>query len=169
MVYGIGYALSPTGILTPDRDDDNVSDFAFAGWSKQSGRKSIPLDNEYPGKNPQRTPNEERDDARVHVWRKQEGEWRGDDVVDRAYAAEGWEKPMLSKLTQNHSQFITSFRDLGVNLSTADLLDGLSLLGNQYFGGVYLGSGAINSSWKETRHGGRVRQNPREEDEEYGV
>jgi hypothetical protein len=86
ILYGIAYALSPKGLLMPDRDV--VSDAAKGAWKKASKtHDSLKLDRRPPNNKTERT----IDDAKLH------GE-KGREYLDRAYKAQGWEKVMFDQL-----------------------------------------------------------------------
>lgn len=133
-VYGMGYALSPSGLLVPDRDIGCVSPNATGGWAKQGGRKSVTLDNFYADKKERRTPKDPSDDAAVHDWNRDPHtkEWRGDDVIDKAYEAEGWEDGFLSELSATHAAAMDEAEDSGFS---SDYLEEMIVeAGLNYFG-----------------------------------
>lgn len=87
IVYGLGYALSPKGLLMPDRS--TVSPSAEAAWRKASTtRESLPLD-AMPPEN--RTDTREDDVDSLH-------DEEGKEFLDRAYRSQGWERTMSDKL-----------------------------------------------------------------------
>lgn len=86
LLYAIGYALSPNGLLMPDRT--SVSPDAENAWKKAAAsRDSLKLDN-LPPENVTDTP---RDDARLH-------DEEGLEFLDRAYKAQGWEKAAVDEM-----------------------------------------------------------------------
>lgn len=86
LLYAIGYALSPKGLLMPDRV--SVSDSAISAWQKASKtHDSLQLD-PLPPEN--RTDTKE-DDAEVH-------DKEGLEFLDRAYKAQGWEKSAVEEM-----------------------------------------------------------------------
>lgn len=86
LLYSIGYALSPNGLLMPDRV--SVSDSAIDGWRKASAtRDSLQLD-PLPPENKTDT---KVDDAEVH-------DEEGLEFLDRAYKAQGWEKAAVDEM-----------------------------------------------------------------------
>lgn len=86
ILYGIGYALSPSGLLMPDRH--TVSPDAAQAWKKASkDRKSLKLD-ALPPNNKTATPN---DDAELHSE-------PGKEHLDYVYEEQGWEKNVMSRL-----------------------------------------------------------------------
>ena len=86
VLYGMGYALSPSGLLMPDRHA--VSPDAAAAWKKASKeRESLKLD-ELPPNNKTKEPD---DDAELH-------KEKGKEHLDFAYKEQGWEKGMSSKI-----------------------------------------------------------------------
>jgi hypothetical protein len=107
IVYGMGYALSPSGRLIPDRS--SVSSDAFKGWTGafNSSRPRIPLDdiehqhqlpgNEYHTDDPS-------DDCSVYDLTDIDG---GDvTVLNQAYDSEGWERTELDDLGGYHDENI---------------------------------------------------------------
>jgi hypothetical protein len=88
LLYAIGYALSPKGLLMPDRY--SVSDSAINAWQKASKtHDSLQLD-PLPPEN--RTDTKE-DDAEVH-------DKEGLEFLDRAYKAQGWEKAAVDQMIE---------------------------------------------------------------------
>jgi hypothetical protein len=86
IIYGIGYALSPRGLLMPDRHA--VSPDAEKAWKKASTeRKSLKLD-ALPPKNKTKNP---EDDAELH-------NEKGKEHLDFVYQSQGWERSMANKL-----------------------------------------------------------------------
>lgn len=86
IIYGVGYALSPSGLLVPDRQ--TVSPSASKSWRKAAGeRKKYKLD-DFP---PDNRTEDSFDDAELH-------KEPGSDHLNYAYAAVGWEKTMVKKL-----------------------------------------------------------------------
>jgi len=86
LLYSIGYALSPNGLLMPDRV--SVSDSAINAWRKASAtRDSLQLD-PLPPENKTDT---KVDDAEVH-------DEEGLEFLDRAYKAQGWEKTAVDEM-----------------------------------------------------------------------
>lgn len=86
LLYAIGYALSPKGLLMPDRV--SVSDSAIEAWRKASAtRDSLQLD-PLPPENKTDT---RVDDAEVH-------DKEGLEFLDRAYKAQGWEKSAVDDM-----------------------------------------------------------------------
>lgn len=86
LLYAIGYALSPKGLLMPDRT--SVSADAENAWKKASKTHDfLQLDN-LPPENMTDTP---RDDAYLH-------DEEGLEFLDRAYKAQGWEKAAVDEM-----------------------------------------------------------------------
>lgn len=86
LLYAIGYALSPKGLLMPDRV--SVSASAIEAWRKASAtRDSLQLD-PLPPENKTDT---KHDDAEVH-------DEEGLEFLDRAYKAQGWEKAAVAEM-----------------------------------------------------------------------
>lgn len=102
-VYGLGFALSPTGLLMPDRL--GVLPPAVAGWKKQSGRTMMALDNhKHPpaGTDPFHDAHhtaDPNDDCRMNK--------DGIDFLNYSYAAQGWEKGMLDSMVARHEETMT--------------------------------------------------------------
>jgi len=88
ILYGMGYGLSPSGLLMPDRDKNAVSPDAEQAWKRaSSGRKSLKLD-DLPPNNKTKNP---EDDAKLH-------NVPGREHLDYAYEEQGWEGSMTKKL-----------------------------------------------------------------------
>ena len=86
ILYSIGYALSPKGLLMPDRT--SVSDDARDAWKKASKtHASLELD----ALPPMNKTDTREDDAEVH-------DEEGFEYLDRAYKATGDENDMLNRL-----------------------------------------------------------------------
>jgi hypothetical protein len=107
LVYGIGFALSPSGLLIPDRG--YVSPSASTGWQKQaSKRPSHPLDNisAHNSHNRSARPHPHHtddisDDCVVH-------DKEGKEHLDFAYEALGNESQLLSSMTQTHENIMSN-------------------------------------------------------------
>jgi hypothetical protein len=98
IIYGLAYALSPTGILVADRT--GVSKSAQRGWSTMKQQKGgTALDS---AANPKTS--DPGDDCDLHST-KDGCEGHLDlDSLNRSYESEGWEPPLLAKLQTNHDQ-----------------------------------------------------------------
>lgn len=97
ILYGLAYALSPSGLIAPDRRKGKVSPDAQAAWRKVAagGRERVKMDDVDHPKTPQ-----EDDDCKVH----------GIDALDAAYRAEGWEKSMKDRLVKAHETLLTDLK-----------------------------------------------------------
>ena len=107
-IYGLGYAMTPNGLLVPDRS--SVKPKARNAWKKvaASGRGRVRLDdrnhqhseegNEYHTDDPS-------DDCRLH----QDPE---DPQLDYAYQSDGSESALLSTLTKNHEDMMNQLGDI---------------------------------------------------------
>lgn len=99
-VYGLGFALSPTGLLMPDRL--GVLPPAVAGWKKQTGRTMKALDNhKHPPKGTDpfhdaHHTEDPTDDCRMNK--------DGIDFLNYSYEAQGWEKGMLDSMVARHEE-----------------------------------------------------------------
>ncbi len=95
-IYGLAYAMSPTGRLISDRI--YVSDDAIDGWKRAaSKRRALPLDDfNHDHKNPDEyhTPDPE-DDCKVYRSKEKEH-------LNFAYEANGSEGALLAAFTANH-------------------------------------------------------------------
>jgi len=92
LMYGIAYALSPSGLLISDRD--YMTDAALSAWRNMSAkgkRNKKKLDDV----NAPSTP-EPVDDCKVLK----------DDFLNYAYEAEGWEMGVLETMHDNHEAVI---------------------------------------------------------------
>ena len=99
-IYGLGYAMSPNGLLAPDRTV--VSAQAQTAWKKAAdkGRKRHKFDDKFEPKTPPR-----EDDCIVHEFDHKEH-------LNYAYEAEGWERGMLQYLTAQHDAAMRELSDL---------------------------------------------------------
>lgn len=135
VLYGLGYAMSPNGLLMPDRKD--VSPAAYKAWSKVklSGRESLPLDDMSLPKNKRNTPDDTSDDCKVH--KANDGDCRGRDPepLNSAYKEEGWEGQMMEKLQSSHSAAmkVVALLKADSNEVENDLIDS----GAEFFVGKY--------------------------------
>jgi hypothetical protein len=100
-LYGLAYAMSPSGKLISDREQ--VSDDAIDGWKNAaSKRKALPLDNLW---HIHKTPesyhtDDPQDDCRTY------SQWPGEKDINHlnfAYEANGSEGAILASLTANHA------------------------------------------------------------------
>lgn len=101
-VYGLGYALSPSGIIMPDRA--SVSGAAKAAWARvagKGGRKVLPLDDITNPKTP-----DPQDDCRLYTGKSRDTDPSKNPQLQNAYSAQGWEKGMLKYLTAAHESFM---------------------------------------------------------------
>lgn len=103
IVYGVGYALSPSGILMPDRR--SVSRRAVDGWLKQSGRANKTLDDVDAHDGSKRDhPNhtdDTSDDCRMND--------QGIDDLNRSYEIIAGEKEMLKSMMERHNETMMWF------------------------------------------------------------
>lgn len=95
LVYALGFFLSPTNRLMPDRN--SVSKDAFAGWAKQVGRSKKPLDNVKKPRN-----RDMSDDC--EVWGTEDGK-----IVDNSYAGDsaGFD---FDGMMQRHEDALAEFQ-----------------------------------------------------------
>lgn len=104
VVYGVGYALSPSGILMPDRR--SVSARAVGGWLKQSGRANKTLDNVDAHDSSMDHPNhtdDTSDDCRMND--------SGVDALNRSYEIIAGEREMLAVMMKRHNETMRWFDD----------------------------------------------------------
>ena len=96
LIYGLAFAMSPTGILTPSRG--SVSQRAQQGWIQQKGRNGKPFD--HAGMPQNQDPS---DDCRLHNdYDLCKGGHIDLDSHNRSYEEEGWESALFSKLEEAH-------------------------------------------------------------------
>lgn len=101
VLYGLGYAMSPSGRLFPDRF--SLSSSAKKVWARAAKeRKALPMDDEHKPK----TPSEE-DDCSVYG---------GEAAIDSVYESQGWERGMLKQLVTSGEAAI-KFASMGVKSS----------------------------------------------------
>lgn len=141
LVYGLGFAMTPTGWLMPDRAKGLVSPSATKRWTKiskkaeeaedEKGEKShkgkIPLDD--PNKPGPFTPDKFDDCERLQRTAAFGGP---DPVLDAAYAAEGWEKAELERLKAAHKE---TFDWIGQD--SKEVLEALTTAGDAFFRKTY--------------------------------
>jgi hypothetical protein len=101
LVYALGFFLSPTRRLMPDRH--SVSQDAFAGWAKQSKRPKKALDNV-------KKPSDNDDSNDCEVWGTEDS-----DVVDNSYAGDssGFD---FDAMMQRHKDANDLFQEKGYDL-----------------------------------------------------
>lgn len=97
-LYGVAYAMSPTGLLAADRGA--VSNSAGRAWAKaaDSGRGRRKFDDRYHRHSEEGNEyhtDDPKDDCSLHFDR---------DHLNYAYEAEGWEKGLLDYLTAQHEE-----------------------------------------------------------------
>ena len=119
LMYGIAYALSPSGLLISDRD--SMTSDAVSAWKRMStkgtrGRKK--LDNVFP---PHATP-ETEDDCLLLP----------DEFLNYAYESEGWEKETLQSLQVEHERLVKRLTT-GGKLSKLHIELAISSAGFAYF------------------------------------
>lgn len=106
-VYGLGYALSPSGVIMPDRA--SVSGAAKAAWARvadKGGRKVLPLDDISLPVERRRTPDFPDDDCKLYTGKSKDTDPNKNPHLQNAYAAQGWERGMLRFLTAAHESFM---------------------------------------------------------------
>lgn len=123
LMYGLAYALSPSGLLISDRDSmtpQAVS--AWSGMARKGGRGKKKLDDVDP---PHATPGTE-DDCKL----------RPEEFLNYAYESEGWEAGTLQGMVAEHERLIKSVTR-GGDASRADVERALSSAGFAYFQARY--------------------------------
>lgn len=98
-LYGAAFEASPSGFIMPDRGQ--VSASAMDGWTRAArrSREMLPLD-DY--KDPRTPP--KSDDCKVY----------GDEVLDAAYSAEGWEFGFMRSARKEHAATLQMMEAAGV-------------------------------------------------------
>lgn len=100
LMYGIGYALSPSGLLISDRDSmTNVAVSAWRNMSAKGTRGKKKLDNVTEPETP-----DPADDCVVLK----------DDFLNYAYEAQGWEMGVLETMNDNHEAVIARVTKGGI-------------------------------------------------------
>jgi hypothetical protein len=129
IIYGIGYACSPKGILVPDRNSVSASASSF--WKKEFGeRQKLKLDDFFPYNSTE----EDEDDATLHD--------PSAEHLNYAYKSLGWEKPMVNKMLRMGSSLIQEIVDkFPYRLSEEKIINVINMIGNKFFEDVYLGLG----------------------------
>jgi hypothetical protein len=96
-VYGLGYALSPSGLLIPDRE--TVSPTAREGWKKQAAKRGKkPLDDITLPVHSRRTPNDPHDDCSP----------QDEDALNYAYEGGPDDERLLRLLTAEHGRMMSA-------------------------------------------------------------
>ena len=124
ILYGIGYALSPSGLLMPDRHQ--VSPEAEQAWKKASrDREKEKLDDLPPNNKTE----DDFDDAELHSK-------KGKDFLDMAYKSQGWEKGVAARLI---AQGKTALKELSedVNRDESAIRNAFFAMGTQFFRDQY--------------------------------
>jgi hypothetical protein len=137
-LYGSAYALSPSGLLAPDRH--SVSPEAYASWSKvaSSRRKRVKLDSDVDPTTP-----DSADDCEIHGPQDNDCAWdhRDPAPLNAAYAAEGWEKSMLAGLKKNHDAFLRALSSQGSYKGFGESFkDALESAASDFFNDAYTGA-----------------------------
>lgn len=106
-VYGIAYALSPSGIIMPDRTTVSPpAKAAWAGVAAKGERKVLPLDDISLPVEKRRTPNLPDDDCELYRGKSKSTDPSKNPQLQNAYVATGKEKSMLAYLTAVHESFV---------------------------------------------------------------
>lgn len=103
IMYGLAYAMSPTGLVVPDRS--SVSPLATAAWKKYSSKvgpdKMLPLDDAShpkPGEDPHHDKHH-TEDPNDDCFTSHDEEF-----LNAAYKGPGGEAALLDRLTNNHER-----------------------------------------------------------------
>ena len=128
VIYGVAFALSPSGILIPDRM--SVSSLAQRGWSAQvDRRKKKPLDDgEHPAKGADpfhdaHHTKKSTDDCDTHT---------GLDFLNYSYESEGWEPGLLRTMKKNHKAMM-AWIDANADVPSADVEAAIMYYGPDFF------------------------------------
>lgn len=135
LVYGVGFALSPKGILTPDRH--SVSHSAQRGWMKQTSRGGRPFDDASLPPEKQRTPDDTSDDCRIHKGKDGCGTHvpGAEPALNRSYEEEGWEKPLFRKLQDAHDKTMQTLTQAQKDQATYVLFRSFDSFFNEHYEG----------------------------------
>ena len=123
LMYGVAYALSPSGFLISDRDSmtpDAVSAWKRMVAKRDRGKKK--LDDIHP---PHQTP-EPEDDCVL----------RPEDFLNYAYESQGWEEGELRLMQGEHDRLVSSVTKDGT-LSRDEVENALAKAGLSYFQARY--------------------------------
>ena len=124
ILYGIGYAISPSGLLMSDRHQ--VSFEADAAWKKASKeRNHFKLDNLPPNNKTKST----EDDAELH-------DTPGKEHLDYAYESQGWEKSITARLVAQGKTALIELSD-AVNRDKSAISNAFFAMGTHFFGEQY--------------------------------
>lgn len=125
IVYGLAYALSPSGLIVPDRSDVSpAASSAWLGYANKTDEKNIlPLDDaDHPKKGSDPYHDEHHtEDPNDDCYTAHEEEH-----LNAAYRGPGGEGALLDRLVDSHESVIKRLRDSGfdVNDVEGEILDG---------------------------------------------
>ena len=125
LMYGIGYALSPSGLLISEREPEAMTTASISAWRRMAAkndRGKKELDSLYP---PHRTPSTE-DDC----------ELRPEEFLNYAYEAKGGEAALLQSMQDEHERLVKRLTS-GGDLSRLHIELAISSAGFAYFQAQY--------------------------------
>ena len=120
LMYGLAYALSPSGLLISDRDPASMTAQSISAWrsmAAKSGRGRKKLDNIADPQTP-----EPEDDCDI----------RPEEFLNYAYESEGWEGETLRSLRAEHERLVKRLTS-GGDLSRLLIELAISSAGFAYF------------------------------------
>jgi hypothetical protein len=133
LVYGLAYALSPSGLVMPDRSD--VSPQASSAWkayaAKSGPQNILPLDD---ADHPKRGTDKQHD--KYHTEDPQDDCYtsHSEDHLNAAYRGPGGEGALLDRLMDAHEALMSKLKKQGVD--TAELESAILDAGYAKFDGV---------------------------------
>lgn len=105
-VYGLAYAMSPSGVVMSDRG--SLSAAAKASWARvaaSGAREALPLDDISLPREQRRTPDFDGDDCSMYRGKSRGSAPEKNPYLQYAYKAQGWERGMMNFLTAAHDDF----------------------------------------------------------------
>lgn len=130
IVYGLAYAMSPTGLVVPDRSEvsSSASD-AWKGYAAKTDPKNIlPLDD---ADHPKRGTDKHHDKYHTEDPNDDCYTAHTEDHLNAAYRGPGGELSLLNKLKSSHLELMNKLSTEGKN--TADLEEAIIVAGHAMF------------------------------------
>ena len=116
LVYGLAYAMSPTGLIVPDRSEVSPSaSNAWKGYAAKTDPKNIlPLDD---ADHPKRGTDKQHDKYHTEDPNDDCYTAHSEDHLNAAYRGPGGESELLDRLMDSHRMMKTRLKQSGVNVT----------------------------------------------------